>query len=1100
MSACARHGHRATALPPAVHCVSLTSRLVRAVTLLTFILFLKSPGLALAADQTQQRTANLDIGMEAIGQHQREAYEALLELQNQLGDTAKATPLTPSGDGKTFEITVDAPDNTAPAIEPATKPPQTQSSGGARTASATQAQKAPDQGKQLRLEEAQLYYRTADFHMKRAVEAREKALEAQDPAMRHYHLRVAEENKSWAESAMRKFGHAMETDPVPNAQVIQSSFSFQKKKAWQQLLDISGGAPKAGKQLDLFDTAQPLPAPPPPGSLKPRVQDLLQNHQSKGSEEVIEFGDGLQIDIAPLRQAIAEVDGADAGKPLFKVCGDVQCPTRTLLKYFSTDELRGKLKKIGGVALDVTVDMLGGAGIPEFRAGADLTLVDQPNLVSLKNLAEAVRPYAEGDNWASLPDDLRYPGNLERVHGFVLDPVSEDIFLLGTPARAPHRRLDIDHLILAIRKTWKEGKQMSVSLDPDPGFLSGPRRPRFANLPGDSITAKTMIEADMVMKHMLIAWGPYADQRFMPLSEIAERFKDETPTGGRFWLNPKRLARDAMYVSVTGRTILFETRIQALTEEAFLSNGRWQYTGETSGFREAQIDAFTERYALYEETDDIKPAGVFKRLHGIVDLVTLAKLWRINALDYPVLNDIAALPYRKLSGQEALPEVLPDTYSWYLVGGQIREVFGGAVLDVGLSAASLYENEDPRIADLERLVDGFRSDAVVSHDTTLLIGLPRETDDAARSIKPLLLAGERAWRDGDFDRAHEVILKARDLDPSSPETWAWLARTEEQRGDLTASLAAIREAVRFAPWDKSYFLQAMDLLWRVDPDAVIARLDPEDREELASHYTEQVARHLRDRDFPLALDVAEKAIRLDPDDPRPYLHKAVAYDFSGETTAALAEYNNAFARDAALVHVFLKSALSQNKRALKRISGHDKALEKEPGNTSHLVGRAFQYAAVGLPALAVADLTQTIALRPQGPLLARAYTERGHLYTQMKLLDLALADFNDALALLDGVADAYYGRARVRHANRDYDLGLKDIERALDLEPDIAEFMELKACLEFAVGERWKAFRDFNFARRLSPNRPLSEAMMTHLKGPDVPVYAGSLCDGTLKR
>lgn len=1076
-------------------CLRRGFRPMRYVVCFATCLLLADPS---TADQIDVRAANVEIALDAIGSGQGDAHKALLELQESLGNDTSETN-EEAGD-ETFEVVVENPESDS------SNTPHTASETGQEPRT-TKSNSVPPRSEAVK--EARWQYRVVDHHMKQARQALRKAREAGDPAMRHHFLRQAEENKSWAEGAVRKLNRTLNVEtkvPAPPTKLINTGVNFRKKRAWEQLLEISGGGPDDVKQLGLFDDPDaPLPKPPVADGVKPKVQDLLRSSGSKLQPEIIEFKHGQQIDIAPIRQAIAKVNRDDASSDLFVKCGDGMCPSRTLLRYFSTQDLREQLQKVGGVALNVTIDMLGSAGVPDFRAGPEIKLVDSPVLISLKRLALAASAFAADAAWPSLPERLRYPGNAERMLGFVLDPVTEDIYLVAARAAAPHRRVDIDSLILAVRQTWRDGKEMAVSLDPDPGYMTGPATPRFENVPGDSVTAKIMIEADQVMKQMVSAWGPYADQRYMPLTEIESRFPKEGGSTGRFWLNPMRLGRDASYVSVTGRTMLFETRVQALTEKAFLTNGRWQYQGTTGGTAQAEAQAFTERYDQYEDADDIEPVGIFKRLHGIVDLVTLAKLWRVNAVDYPVLRQIADLPYRRLTGDEAIPKKYPELYSWYPTSdGGSQTVFGGAVLDIGLSAASLHEQEDPRIAELEQIVDHLRTnpepvefpdfesalrqkiDAVstalgreltrkeaealgvitslrdeyssianIVVETPLLLGLPRQSTRGGHPIKLLLLSGRRAYHSGGFkgrQKALEIFMEATRRDPTNPEAWAWRARSYPD-SELDAAIASIREAIRFAPWNTVYKGLALDMLWRKNPDTLNTALaqpsDAGDRRLFVEKSLELAKHAFRNGNWSEGLGWCTRAIRLDPEDHRGYFERGLA--FSGPSK----DLDHVIALRPDLPEAYLqRGRRNQNTRNFDTaVEDYSKVIALRPDHSKAYLLRA--HARIGLTSWGglPKDLSANV------PRYKQTLDEQTY--------GAALADYGKALQLALTRAPTLRGIGLLQKARGRYRSALAAFNMAIIFNPTHAEMIAERGKVHLLLAQYGLARADFEKSARL---------------------------------
>ena len=114
---------------------------------------------------------------------------------------------------------------------------------------------------------------------------------------------------------------------------------------------------------------------------------------------------------------------------------------------------------------------------------------------------------------------------------------------------------------------------------------------------------------------------------------------------------------------------------------------------------------------------------------------------------------------------------------------------------------------------------------------------------------------------------------------------------------------------------------------------------------------------------------------------------------------------------------------------------------------------------------AIVCYTKAIELSSQ---TANAYVNRGAAYESMGDLNLALQDFNTALAL-EPKSEAYNNRGNVYLKKRDYDRAVQDYKKTLELEPDNAgtHIYRGHAFKNMALYDR--AIRDYNEALVLNP-------------------------------
>ena len=104
---------------------------------------------------------------------------------------------------------------------------------------------------------------------------------------------------------------------------------------------------------------------------------------------------------------------------------------------------------------------------------------------------------------------------------------------------------------------------------------------------------------------------------------------------------------------------------------------------------------------------------------------------------------------------------------------------------------------------------------------------------------------------------------------------------------------------------------------------------------------------------------------------------------------------------------------------------------------------------------------------------AKFYNERGFQHLEKDRLDLALADFNKALAKAPGYAAAYQGRGCAYGRKGQYDQAIADLNRALEINPQDAASYEYRAYAYFGKKEydqAWQADRQAQeLGRKVNP-------------------------------
>lgn len=727
----------------------------------------------------------------------------------------------------------------------------------------------------IRIENADIAARTAASRVAEAKQLMEQADAWPGDSRYADKLRAAasdklDDAKAWENRARYILNDVVsvargEAPARPSQGVIRSAFGGGCKEADRacvQLLTLGAGVDVAtGEYADnvlaQFDTGT-LPVrsdfvvasrgfdPLPPREL-PNVVDAPESGPpTRGppmnQPEILEFEDGTRIELELLHEAITAVDPEMADTPLFEPCEDHDgaCPSLELLRFFASPEMLEALRDVAGVALEVTFDLLSVSGIAEFRNGMDLTLVEDPVLISLQSLYSAVEPFAQSGQWAQLPLELRYPGNVERLIGFVLDPEGDDVVLVGRAARNANRRLDIDMIVLALRQSWRDGKTMGVSLDPLEEDLGGPQYARVVNTPDDSVAARTMLNADYAMKK-LIGVGPNA-QGGDTIDISASLSDGAQPFLSRFWLVPRRLGRSAIQLSPSGRTVLIGTNVEVRTEDILFSGGGLVGTGERASIFERWAADFNADYQVLEDSDTVEPQGVFVRLHGLVDLVVIAKILRLNSIEYGVLTAFSGLPYRRLEGTEAVPRYYPGVARTLSGGdGSLWLLQGGVTLESRQGLRSTNRYDDPVSARLEAAVDEQRGSSDIARRLPLAIALPASTNTVGPDADAALLAGERALARREFDTAIQRFDEALALDYAASTAHAGRARAFLEQSRFPEAASALSRAMALAPNDAELHPLMLDILWRQEPRSAFELFDDEEKQELSRHYTQLAA-------------------------------------------------------------------------------------------------------------------------------------------------------------------------------------------------------------------------------------------------------------------
>lgn len=151
---------------------------------------------------------------------------------------------------------------------------------------------------------------------------------------------------------------------------------------------------------------------------------------------------------------------------------------------------------------------------------------------------------------------------------------------------------------------------------------------------------------------------------------------------------------------------------------------------------------------------------------------------------------------------------------------------------------------------------------------------------------------------------------------------------------------------------------------------------------------------------------------------------------------------------------------------------------------------------------ALADLNEAVKLRPK---FARAWYQRGNVYSDKSMFDSAISDYDHVISLKPKYARAFANRCRARAmAAKELDKALADCNQALALKAkDNARAQSARGLVFFRAGEYAKALTDLDAAVAALPKAagPLYVRGLVKLKkgdkaGGNTDVAAAKALDG----
>jgi len=199
---------------------------------------------------------------------------------------------------------------------------------------------------------------------------------------------------------------------------------------------------------------------------------------------------------------------------------------------------------------------------------------------------------------------------------------------------------------------------------------------------------------------------------------------------------------------------------------------------------------------------------------------------------------------------------------------------------------------------------------------------------------------------------------------------------------------------------------------------------------------------------------------------------------------------------------YLKSGMAhfQNGDTDAALADANKALEVNANYVEALALRAACRSRKGDQAGVLADYNRIIELSPSGLGVEVVYHNRSMIRLQSKDIDGALDDLNKAVAINPKVAEIYNGRAIARLQKGDSDGALADYEKALELKPALPSALTGRGYFRYHKKDFDGALSDFDKAIEFYPNygdtyvrRGIVRGLKGDIQGAIVDIKKGSV-------
>jgi tetratricopeptide (TPR) repeat protein len=190
------------------------------------------------------------------------------------------------------------------------------------------------------------------------------------------------------------------------------------------------------------------------------------------------------------------------------------------------------------------------------------------------------------------------------------------------------------------------------------------------------------------------------------------------------------------------------------------------------------------------------------------------------------------------------------------------------------------------------------------------------------------------------------------------------------------------------------------------------------------------------REYIEAMELANTALRIDPQNAKGYFLKGWIHMEAGDTTLAISSYRTAVERDPAFHDAYLQlGILHAALRDPLAAQYYASALEVRPNSVEAWYGMGMFAQENGQDSLALACYARIKEIAPRDPL---GWYNTGYVLLELRNSPMeARPEFEQALRLSPAWPEAYYNRGLTYELDGRLDSALVDYRRALALSPDM---------------------------------------------------------------
>lgn len=345
------------------------------------------------------------------------------------------------------------------------------------------------------------------------------------------------------------------------------------------------------------------------------------------------------------------------------------------------------------------------------------------------------------------------------------------------------------------------------------------------------------------------------------------------------------------------------------------------------------------------------------------------------------------------------------------------------------------DQADPCRQPLTELLRGIAAPPIHDHAVAYFVYLRVNRESATKTeLRPFRSIADRIEKWG----ADQAFRVAAGLHRWSDDERKWGTRLRKQLRKFFLSEGETAASPQQTHAAMEAWLENTERVFADTPISEIDQLLVKSPEGVGLHVA-LATRHMRDQDWATAAKCYGDAIRLSPEFALLYGRRGVAFQFSGNSEAALADFNRAIE-----LAPFDPQYFSQRAQIFSDLEAWSRADEDlstahglAPNDPAMLLFRAAIRMEMDEYAAGMADLKESIRLDPNS---GQAHAQLGWIYQETAHYDIQLATdhLTDAVDLLSDNVPTLIRRSLAYASQNKFELAHEDCDRVIRLHPDSA--------------------------------------------------------------